>query len=60
MNRVIHGDTLNVLKTLQPDSIDCVVTSPPYCGLRDCGVPGQVGLEPTLDHHLDRMLVVTG
>ena len=59
MHRIIQGDTLKVLKTLQTDSIDCIVTSPPYYGLRDYGVDGQVGLEPTLDEYLDRMLAIT-
>lgn len=42
-----HGDALAVLRTLPDASVDCVVTSPPYYGLRDYGEPGQYGLEPT-------------
>jgi len=38
-----------MLGTIEPDSIHCVVTSPPYFGLRDYGVAGQIGLEPTPD-----------
>jgi DNA modification methylase len=52
------GDCLAVLKTLPDDSVDCVVTSPPYWGLRDYGVDGQLGLEPTLGEHLDAMIAV--
>lgn len=34
----IHqGDALAVLRTMEPDSVDCIVTSPPYWGLRDYG-----------------------
>lgn len=42
-----HGDALDVLRTMADESVDCVVTSPPYYGLRDYGVPGQYGLEAT-------------
>ncbi|MBO6759300.1 MAG: site-specific DNA-methyltransferase [Roseibium sp.] len=52
------GDVLAVLKTLPEDSVDCVVTSPPYWGLRDYGVDGQIGLEPTLAEHLAVMVAV--
>lgn len=53
-----QGDCLDVLETMEPDSVDCVVTSPPYWGLRDYGVDGQLGLEPTLDEHLNAMVKV--
>jgi DNA modification methylase len=43
----IHtGDALTVLRSLPSESVQCVVTSPPYFGLRDYGVDGQIGLEP--------------
>jgi site-specific DNA-methyltransferase (cytosine-N4-specific) len=41
-----HGDALDVLRTLPDESVSCCVTSPPYFGLRDYGIPGQYGLEP--------------
>jgi DNA modification methylase len=47
MIRVIQGDCRNVLATLPDESVHCVVTSPPYFGLRDYGVDGQIGLEAT-------------
>lgn len=56
--RILVGDVLAMLATLEADSVDCVVTSPPYWGLRDYGVEGQIGLEPTLGEHLDVMLEV--
>lgn len=43
---------------MDAESIDCVVTSPPYWGLRDYGVEGQMGLEPTLGEHLEVMVNV--
>ena len=41
------GDALTVLKTLPSESVNCCVTSPPYFGLRDYGVNGQIGAETT-------------
>lgn len=41
-----HGDALIVLRGLGSESVDCIVTSPPYYGLRDYGVDGQIGAEP--------------
>jgi hypothetical protein len=42
---VLVGDVREQLATLDDESIQCVVTSPPYFGLRDYGVGGQIGLE---------------
>ncbi len=55
---IIQGDTLTVLKTLPDNLVDCVVTSPPYWGLRDYGVPGQLGLEPTIEEYIANMTEV--
>jgi len=52
------GDCLTLLKDLPDESVDCVVTSPPYWGLRDYGVPGQIGMEPTLGEHLAALVEV--
>jgi DNA modification methylase len=52
------GDVREQLAAMAPDSVDCVVTSPPYWGLRDYGVEGQIGLEPTLAEHLAVMVDV--
>lgn len=53
-----RGDVRAMLAAMEPDSVDCVVTSPPYWGLRDYGVVGQIGLEPTLGEHLAVMVEV--
>lgn len=45
--QIITGDCRDVLKTLPDQSVHCVVTSPPYFGLRDYGVDSQIGLEDT-------------
>lgn len=53
------GDALSVLATLPDASVHCVVTSPPYWGLRAYGGdPGMIGLEETLDEHLDNLVAV--
>lgn len=44
---IIVGDCREVLRRLPAASVHCVVTSPPYFGLRDYGVDGQIGLEDT-------------
>lgn len=44
---LINGDSREVLSRLPDESVQCCVTSPPYFGLRDYGVNGQIGLEPT-------------
>ena len=47
---MIHcGDALEVLRRMPADSVQCCVTSPPYFGLRDYGVGGQIGLEESPD-----------
>lgn len=45
---IFEGDALAVLRRLPEQSIQCAVTSPPYWGLRDYGIDGQIGLESTL------------
>jgi len=57
--RVFCGDCREILKKVEDDSVDCIVTSPPYWGLRDYGVDGQIGLEPTLGEYLQNILNVT-
>ncbi len=52
------GNTLDVLRTLPGESVHCVVTSPPYWGLRDYGVDGQLGLESTPDEYVEKMVEV--
>lgn len=47
--RILKGDCRDVLRSMPDESVHCVVTSPPYFGLRDYGVAGQIGLEPTPD-----------
>lgn len=55
-----HGDALDVLRQLPDASVHCVVTSPPYYGLRDYGELGQYGLEPTPAAYVETMRTVFG
>jgi len=55
MNRIMSGDALTVLRTLESESVQCCVTSPPYWGLRDYGVQGQLGLEKTPEEYVVRV-----
>lgn len=52
------GDCLEILRTMPDASVHTCVTSPPYFGLRDYGVDGQIGLEPTPDEYVARMVEV--
>lgn len=52
------GDCLQTLRALSDQSIHCCVTSPPYFGLRDYGVEGQIGLEPTPDEFVAALVAV--
>jgi site-specific DNA-methyltransferase (cytosine-N4-specific) len=45
---LLEGNVSDVLPRLPDESVQCVVTSPPYWGLRDYRVHGQIGLEETL------------
>ncbi len=56
--KIIQGDALTELRKLPDRSVHCCVTSPPYWGLRDYGVEGQLGLEETLDEWVDKLVKV--
>lgn len=58
MNAIICGDALTVLRTLPDQICRCCITSPPYFNLRDYGVPGQIGLEPTMQEYIARLVEV--
>ena len=56
--KILIGDCRDVLRRLPDVSVQCCVTSPPYFGLRDYGVAGQIGLEPTPDDFVAEMVAV--
>ena len=55
---IINADVIEGLQQLDPNSIDCAIGSPPYWGLRDYNVDGQIGLEPTLGEHIEVLVRV--
>jgi len=58
MKTILTGDVLEHLKTIADESIHCCVTSPPYWGLRDYGVTGQLGLEKTPEEFVAKMVEI--
>lgn len=58
MNDVHQGDALEVLRKIPPSSVHCAVTSPPYYGLRDYDVDGQIGLEESLKEYISSIVEV--
>ena len=52
------GDCLDVMRGMEAESVDCCVTSPPYYGLRDYGHDGQIGLEPSPQEYVAKMVAV--
>ena len=58
LNKIYNMDCLEGLKQLPDNSINCCVTSPPYWGLRDYGVEGQLGLESTPEEYVSKMVEI--
>lgn len=56
LNKIYLGNCFEVLKTFPNKSINCCITSPPYYGLRDYGVDGQVGNEKTPEEYVKNMV----
>ena len=58
MLKILQGDALEKIKEIESESIDCIVTSPPYWQLRDYGIDEQLGLEETVEEYLERLISV--
>lgn len=56
--RILVGDALARLRGMPDESVHCCVTSPPYFGLRDYGVDGQIGLEESPEAFVARLVEV--
>src|SRR3990167_9668060 len=54
-DKIIQGDSLEILKTLDDESVDCCITSPPYWNLRDYNTIGQLGLETTFQEYVQKL-----
>lgn len=55
---IIEGDAFHALRTIPSQSVRCAVTSPPYWGLRDYGINGQIGLEQTLPQFINHLVAI--
>ena len=55
---ILQGDSTEVMRGMEPESVHCCITSPPYWGLRNYGMDGAYGLEPTLDEYICQMVEV--
>jgi DNA modification methylase len=58
LNHIYCGNVLDTIKEIPNDMVHCVVTSPPYFGLRDYGVDGQIGAEQTPEEFVEKMVQV--
>ena len=52
---LLCGDALTALRQIEKESVDCIITSPPYYSLRDYGVAGQIGLENTVPEYVSSL-----
>ena len=57
-NKIYLGNCIDVLKTFPEKSINCCITSPPYYGLRDYGVDGQIGNEESPEEYIEKLVSV--
>ena len=55
INKIYQGNVLDIIKNIDNESIDSVITSPPYWQLRDYGYPEQWGLESTYEEYLEHL-----
>jgi len=58
LGKLYNGDVLEILRQLPDESMQCCITSPPYWGLRDYGIEGQLGLEKTPEEYIQKMVEV--
>ncbi len=58
VNEIVCGSCLEIMRQWPDGLIDCCVTSPPYWGLRDYGVDGQLGLEKTPEEYVAKMVAI--
>lgn len=58
INTILVGSVFDKLEEIPDNYVDCVITSPPYFGLRDYKVEGQLGLEPTVDLYITHLVQI--
>ena len=54
----LHGDSREIIKTLPDEIFQCVITSPPYWGVRDYGIKEQIGAEPDLNEYIAELVKI--
>lgn len=57
-NQIFVGNSLLTLQAMPANSVDCIVTSPPYFGQRDYGVNGQIGNEKTPNEYIENLVSI--
>lgn len=55
---ILTGDSREILPRLEPETIDCIITSPPYYQLRDYNVSGQIGTEQTPEDYITTLTAI--
>lgn len=55
---IIESDAMLALQKIPSGSVQCIITSPPYWGLRDYGIEGQIGLEENLQQYINKLVGV--
>jgi len=58
LDTIYQGDALEIMEQVPSESVDCVITSPPYFSQRDYGVDGQLGLEGSIGEYIDRLIEI--
>jgi site-specific DNA-methyltransferase (cytosine-N4-specific) len=56
--QILTGNSLSILPTIEAESVQCCVTSPPYWGLRDYDHPGQIGVESSPELYVENLLAI--
>ena len=56
--QILNGDSLEILPTLEAESIQCCITSPPYWGLRDYDHPAQIGAEDSPAQYVENLVTL--
>lgn len=56
INKILCGDAIALIKDVPDEHVNCVVTSPPYYGLRDYGHDGQIGLEKSPKEYVEKLV----
>ena len=54
--KLFVGDAAKIMRTLRSESIDMCMCSPPFWGLRDYGIEGQIGLEATSEEYVCKLV----